>query len=119
MIHLARRTHVHREVLEHLTLVFPHLFQGQRTHVARLARNGMRDAAARKVGRVENVARQFLGNIVVAVDFLDNDLALFFHVGLFEARVHEHIGNHVHRERYVFCDDVRVKARLLARRIRF
>ena len=79
----------------------------------------MRNAAARKVRRVEHVARQLLGNIVVAVDFLDNDLALLFHVGLFEARVHEHVGNHVHRERHVFRNDVRVKARLLARRICF
>ena len=119
VIHLARRAHVHREILEHLAFVFPHLFQRQRTHVTRLARNGMRNAATRKVRRIEHVARQFLGNIVVAVDFLDNDLALLFHVGLFEARVHEHISNHVHRERHVFRDDVRVKARLLARRVRF
>ena len=78
----------------------------------------MRNAATRKVCRVEHVARQLFGNIVVAVDLLDNDLAFLFHVGLFEARVHEHVGNHVHRERHVFGDDVRVKARLLARRVR-
>ena len=119
VIHLARRAHVHREILEHLAFVFPHLFQRQRTHVPRLARNGMRNAATRKVRRVENVAGQFFGNVVVAVDFLDNDLAFLFHVGLFEAWVHEHVGNHVHRERHVFRDDVRVKARLLARRVRF
>ena len=53
--------------------------------------DGMRNAAAFKMDGVKNVAYKFLGNVVVAVDFLDDDVAFLFHFFLVEARVHEHV----------------------------
>ena len=73
----------------------------------------MRDAAALKVNRVEHVAYDFFGDVVVAVDFLDDDAAFLFHLLLVHARVHEHVGDDVNCGGEVAAFNLCVKASLL------
>ena len=79
----------------------------------------MRDAAALEMNGVKDVTYEFFGNVVIAVDFLDDDVALLFHFFFVEARMHEHVRNHVDSERHVAAFNLRVKACFLAGRVRF
>ena len=72
---------------------------GERLDLLDVSGNGMRDAATLEVDCVKDVAHDFFGNVVVAVNLLDNHAAFFFHFLLVHTRVHEHICNHVDGER--------------------
>ena len=76
--------------------------------------DGVCDAAPFEMDGVKDVACDFFGDVVVAVDFLDDDVAFLFHFFLVKARVHEHVGDDVDGKRHVAAFDLGVKAGLLA-----
>ncbi len=68
---------------------------------------------------VEKIPDTFLGDILVAVDFFNDNFSFFFHFVRIKTRMHQHIGNYVERKRNVFSDDLGVKACFLPGRIGF
>ena len=113
MVHLARSANEERNLAYDLLPILEHLPVRERLHLLDGARDGMRNAATLEVDCIEHIAHDFFGNIVVAVDFLDNNAAFFFHLLLVHARVHEHVGNHVDSERKMAPFNLRVEPGLL------
>ena len=99
VVHFARGANQKRNLANYLLLVLEHLLVGECLDLLDVTGNGMCDAAAFEVDGVKDVAHDFFGNVVIAVDFFDNHAAFFFHFLLVHARVHEHVGNHVDSER--------------------
>ena len=119
VLDFARSANVKRNFVGDLMSVLEHLLTCERLDLLYVPGDGMRDAATLEMNRVENVAHEFFGNVVIAVDFFNDDVALLFHFFLVKARVHEHVRNHVDGKRHVAAFDLRVKARFLACRVRF
>ena len=99
--------------------VLEHLLAREGLDLLHVSCDGMCKTTTLEMNRVEDVAHEFFGNVIVAVDFLDDDVALLFHFFLVEARVHEHVRNHVNGKWHVATFDLRIKARFLASRVRF
>ena len=119
VIHFARSKNVQRNFVGDLVSVLEHLLACEGFDLLDVPGDGVRDAATFKVYGIENVSNKFFGNVVVAMDFLDDDMALFFHFFFVEARVHEHVRNDVNGKRCVAAFDLCVKACLLAGGVRF
>ena len=119
VLDFSRGANVKRDFVGDLMPVLEHLLAREGLDLLHVPGDGMRDAAALEMNGVKDVTYEFFGNVIVAVDFLDDDVALLFHFFLVEARVHEHVRNHVNGKRHVAAFDLRVKARLLAGRVCF
>ena len=119
VIHFARCKNVQRNFVGDLVPVLEHLLAREGFDLLDVSGDGVRDAATFKVYGIENVTNKFFGNVVVAVDFFDDDVALFFHFLFVEARMHEHVRDDVDGKRNVAAFDLRVKAGFLACRVRF
>ena len=119
VVDFASGADIQRDFVGDLTPVFEHLLARERLDLLDVSGDGVRDAATFKMDGVEDVAYELFGNVVVAVDFLDDDVAFLFHLFLVETRVHEHVGDDVDGEFHVAAFDLRVKAGLLAGRVGF
>ena len=119
VIHFARCKNVQRDFVCDLVPVLEHLLSREGFDLLDVSGDGMRNAATFKMDGVENVAYEFFGNVVVAMDFLDDDVALFFHFFLVESRMHEHVRDDVDGKRHVAAFDLRVETCFLACGVRF
>ena len=119
MVDFARGADVEWNFVGDLEPVFEHLLVRERLDLPDVSGDGVCDAATFEMDGVENVSGEFFGDVVIAVDFLDDDVALFFHFFLVEARVHEHVGDDVEGERHVATFDLGVKTCLLAGSVSF
>ena len=119
VVHFARCKNVQRNFIGDLMPVLEHLLSREGFDLLDVPGDGVRDAATFKVYGIENVTNKFFGNVVVAMDFLDDDVALFFHFFFVETRMHEHVRDDVYSERHVAAFDLRVKTCFLACRVRF
>ena len=119
VVDFASGADIQRDFVGDLTPVFEHLLAREGLHLLHVSGDGVCNAATFKMDGVEDVAYEFFGNVVVAVDFLDDDVAFLFHFSFVETRVHEHIGDDVDGEFHVAAFDLCVKAGLLAGRVGF
>ena len=113
MVDFARSANVERNFVGNLVPVLEHLLARQGLDLLDVSGNGMRNAAALEMDGVKDVAGKFFGNVVVAVDFFDDDAALLFHFFLVESRVHEHVRDDVDGKRHVATFDLRVETGFL------